>query len=358
MLNSAGSFFINIYKEGTVRQIDQVLLDHIADEKAVVQALEDGANPNLVVSTGSWHGWPVLAYAAREKYSNIVSLLLKKNANVDCKVTTNDEWNNSTPLMIAVYYEDVNTTIVLLEEKANPNQQFPNSWGRWKKWSLVKYLFAKIGQDSLKGEIHRGAEAAGREIIAYLLIRKGAKAGFGEKIMVRTDIVLRSIQWPFLACAVNFRSSLLVDILVEMKADVNQSINDESGNSVFVLDLAVKCGVPSIINKLIEKGAKTILPRTLNNPFYKALSLIHSTTPRPEAKSAAPSPVGAMIAMGVIGQGQQQNHPASPKLDTTETKEKKSPMPAKKEFSLFLKEYFKSHADVGAQQLKVLDLEF
>jgi len=176
--------------------------------------LARGANVNAkITNEGSRvEGMTALHVAAREGFNDLVKLLLAAGANPNAKAY------NGTPLILAIYYGDIEMVSLLIQKGADVN--------------LTK-------QERDFAPIHSAARY-GKIDILKLLISKGALVNKKDSLG-RTAIYY----------AVDHYRTETVDMLIEHGASLHERYDD---NNITLLHKAVRSGLLEIASLLIRKG--------------------------------------------------------------------------------------------------------
>jgi ankyrin repeat protein len=129
--------------------MNEIILEAFRDgNKEMMKAIieESGFNVNTKFNYQYDRGYTPLMYASEHGYPEIVSMLIRKNANVNAK---NNE--NYTPLIYASIYNHIEVVRILLEAGADPNQK--NIWGS----SSLIYASSNENLEMVKALLEAGA---------------------------------------------------------------------------------------------------------------------------------------------------------------------------------------------------------
>jgi ankyrin repeat protein/CHAT domain-containing protein len=253
-------------------------------EYPLIVAVEEGFDSILYllletplnINVQSKDGWTALHYAARDNNTDYLQLLLEKGANTQMLAETSD--NEYTPLMLAVYNENIEAIKILVKYGADPN--FYNSKGESSLslarsdglQSILKIFLEpekaiadfelleavmKGDTDLLKESIERDANVQQLNKDLQTLLHLAANKNHADvlKLLVLHSDKLIDAQDhdgnTALHLAVDKSHKAAMDVLLAAKAEINL-LNNQGESPLFI---AIENYKPEIIALLVQKGA-------------------------------------------------------------------------------------------------------
>ncbi len=236
--------------------IDEALITAVEGKnyKAVKTALEKGADPNTLTSTGE----SVLMIVSKKGSHKMVNLLLKKGADPNFQV------GGMTSLMVASTFGNLKTVNYLLKYKADVNKRALGD-GRTALHTAAsrKHLNYKILEALLKAKADPNIQDdEGKTPLIYVVNKKETgkdwvfrEIGKSVKVLLKykanPDLKDSNGQNALMYATISNWPSLVTYML---KAGADPNIVNSEGNST--LDIANTWGRDKIVTSLLKYGAK------------------------------------------------------------------------------------------------------